>query len=119
MSGLYARVFKLSSGVFANARVYAQHKHFAWLDVNSYKEKSLKFQSRVLESPCKVLNKCINSDFASKQTALSAGIKRGEMAASDQLRMPSAAPSEHSMIKVHIFLIKSWVSNNRRFHVNS
>ena len=28
-----------------------QHKHFPWLKVNSYKEKSLKFQSRVLENP--------------------------------------------------------------------
>ena len=58
ISGLHARAFKLSlSGVFANAGVYAQHKHFAWLEVNSYKAKSLKFQSRILESPCKVLNK--------------------------------------------------------------
>ena len=58
ISGLHARVFKLLlSGVFANAGVYAQHKHFAWLEVNSYKAKSLKFQSRILESPCKVLNK--------------------------------------------------------------
>ena len=74
MSGLHARVFKLSlSGVFTNARVYAQHKHFAWLEVNSCKEKSLKFQSKVLETPCKVLNKCMNSDFTSKQTDQNGG----------------------------------------------
>ena len=78
MPGLHARVFKLSlSRVFANALVYAQHKHFAWLEVNSYKEKSLMLQSRALEGPCKVRNKCMNSDFTSKQTALSTEIKRG------------------------------------------
>ena len=39
----------------ACARVHEQHNHFPWLEVNSCEEKSLNFESRVLESPSKVL----------------------------------------------------------------
>ena len=67
MSGLH--VFSSSPcQVFLHtcALVYARHKHFALLEANLYKQKSLKFQCRVLLSPwfkspwTFALSKCTN-----------------------------------------------------------